>query len=235
MHEASCHEQNCFVTLTYRDEELPAGGSLNLDDWKNFAKALRRRVGRVRYLQCGEYGDRTMRPHHHACLFGVDFRSDRRVYKQVDGYTLWTSPTLEDAWKKGYAIIGDLTFESAAYVSRYVLKKRSGAGAEDHYDGRRPEFITMSRRPGIGAEWYEKHGAEVRARDAVLSRGYEARPPKFYDSRFEQEDPAGFERTKKRRMAKGHELSANYTRERLEISERRSEYRSQLFSKRNKQ
>lgn len=74
MHEAKLHPANCFVTLTYRDEDLPENGSLRHRDFQLFMKRLRKRAD-VRFYMCGEYGEQKLRPHYHACLFGVDYRS----------------------------------------------------------------------------------------------------------------------------------------------------------------
>ena len=74
VHEASLHERNCFITLTYRDECLPTNGSLDLDAFQKFMKRLRRRFGEgVRFFHCGEYGENFGRPHYHAILFNLDF------------------------------------------------------------------------------------------------------------------------------------------------------------------
>ena len=74
MHERSMHERACFVTLTYDDEHLPPGKSLNYPDVQKFLRRLRKRVGvPIRFYLCGEYGDDTDRPRYHICLFGFDF------------------------------------------------------------------------------------------------------------------------------------------------------------------
>lgn len=77
MHEASLHKENCFVTLTYGRDKCPVDGSLLHEDFQKFMKRLRKRVGRVRFYMCGEYGPLNQRPHYHACLFGVSFSEGR--------------------------------------------------------------------------------------------------------------------------------------------------------------
>ena len=95
-HEASLHENNCFVTLTYSDKNLPKYNSLELRDFQKFMKRLRKHFdGGIRFFHCGEYGDKNGRPHYHAILFGIDF-DDREIYKVSDaGYRWYTSKTLE--------------------------------------------------------------------------------------------------------------------------------------------
>lgn len=205
MHEAQMHEENSFVTLTYSPELLPTDWSLDVRDFQLFIKRLRKTGRKVRYFQCGEYGE-LGRPHHHALLFGEDFSCDRIRHKRSpSGHWLYRSPLLERTWQKGHAWIGDVTYESAEYVSRYVMKKVTGFMAEDGhvpvdlYDrvdqdtGEvfqvRPEFITMSRRPGIGAEWYRKFGKEdVESMDEVVLNGRRFRPPRFYDEKRSEEE-----------------------------------------------
>lgn len=210
MHEAQMHEQNCFLTLTYSDSNLPEDGSLKVKHWQDFAKRLRKRLdkdglGGFRFFHCGEYGEddeATKRPHYHACIFGQDFRGDRKFYKRVRGNALWTSKLVEDEWGMGFAPFGNLSFESAAYVARYCLKKVTGEKAVEHYGGRSPEYSTMSRRPGLGAAWMERYGGEVYPDDFVVSRGMKARPPKYYDLFLEKRDPEMLEEMKERRAEK---------------------------------
>lgn len=191
MHEAQLHERSSFLTLTYKD--LPSGGSLNVRDVQLFMKRLRKSRGyaKLRFFQCGEYGERTFRPHHHMILFGEDFFSDRvQIEDSQSGLPQYVSPELDALWTHGRSTLGDVTFESAAYVARYSLKKVTGDRSEAHYKGRRPEFVTMSRRPGIGAGWLEKFGiANTYNSDSVVMRGREMLPPKFYDKILEKVDP----------------------------------------------
>lgn len=186
VHEAQLHEENCFITLTYRPEQLPPGGSLVLKHFQDFMKRLRFEHGNgIRFFHCGEYGDRGGRPHYHACLFNFDFK-DKVLFKDERGVRLYTSETLERLWRFGFATIGDVTFESAAYVARYVTKKITGEMAAEHYGERKPEYVTMSRRPGIAAGWFQRFASDVFPLDHVVLRGREMRPPRFYDQLFER-------------------------------------------------
>jgi len=151
------------------------------------------------------------RPHYHACLFNFDF-DDRELWSVRGDVRLFTSKSLQELWPFGFSTIGDVTFESAAYVARYVTKKITGPVAEDHYwryDQKTgecydllPEYVTMSRRPGIGRPWFEKFGGDVFPHDRVVLRGREMRPPKFYDSIFELDNPEGMEDVKFKRESK---------------------------------
>jgi len=189
VHESQMHEHSVFVTLTYNDDHVPV--SLDYSDYQKFMKRLRRRFfSPIRFFMAGEYGERFQRPHFHACLFGCFFE-DRKLFRRLpNGCSLWTSEVLNELWPFGFASIGDVTFESAAYVARYVTKKVTGPLAESHYRcvdpdsgeviDRTPEFCHMSLKPGIGFPWYEKYHKEVFPRDEVVMRGKKMRPPRYY-------------------------------------------------------
>lgn len=220
LHESSLYEHNCFITLTYSDDNLPSDGSLNKRDIQLFFKRLRKRFGEgIRYFQCGEYGSLFSRPHHHACVFNFDF-PDKVLWSVCDGVKLYRSAILEELWPHGYSTIGDVTFESAAYVARYILKKITGDSANAHYDGRLPEFVTMSRRPGIGYQWYQLHKDTIYDNDAVFVRpGVVAKPPKYYDRIYDLTNPDSFCKIKARRRRAAQEGPDN-TFERLTVRER---------------
>lgn len=195
LHENKLHDKSCFVTLTYKDACLPPGGTLVKRDLQLFMKRLRFvRNGGVRFYACGEYGEEEFRPHYHAILFGVDFPDMKYFKMSKSGDKLYISKELEDLWGLGQCLIGAVTFESAAYVARYVMKKVTGPRAASHYQvtdwngevhDRIPEFTVMSRRPGIGFEWYRKHGDDVYKHDSVMIRGKPVRPPRYYDLKQE--------------------------------------------------
>lgn len=200
VHESSMYDNNCFITLTISDEySLPSKRglcegnprSLYKEDFQRFMKRLRKRFGSgVRYFHCGEYGSKGGRPHHHACLFNFDF-SDKEFWSCRGDVKLYRSRTLEELWPFGISTIGDVNFESAAYVARYCLKKYvsnkyNPSGKEDHYAGCNPEYITMSRRPGIGASFYEKFKSDIYPSGFVVVRGgIKCRPPEYYERKYD--------------------------------------------------
>lgn len=147
MHEAQLHENNSFITLTISDDQshLPlqkriSTNTLRKSDFQRFMKRLRdkrdyRADGHIGYYYCGEYGEKYQRPHYHACLFNCDF-PDKYLYKITDtGEHLFRSPELEKLWPYGFSTIGNVTFESAAYVARYITKKITGEHALSVYGG----------------------------------------------------------------------------------------------------
>lgn len=194
--EASLYDDNCFLTLTYKDEKLPKDGSLKLEHWQLFFKRLRKRYGNeIRYFHCGEYGEKFQRPHYHAIVFNHDFK-DKELFSNNEGNKIYTSKELESLWDHGYATIGDVNFKSASYVARYCLKKVSGEKKEDHYKGRKPEYTTMSRRPGIGSKWYDKFKSDVFPSDYMIVNGVKCKPPKFFDYLLDKENSKMFDAIK---------------------------------------
>lgn len=196
MHEASLYEKNSFLTLTYDNHHLPLDGSLHLEHFQSFMKRLRKKYGRgIRFYHCGEYGEEFARPHYHALLFNHDFE-DKRFFSERNGNRIYTSDALSGLWQNGFSVIGDVTFDSAAYVARYVMKKVTGAKAKEHYGDRRPEYTTMSRRPGIGKRWFDQYSSDVYPRDGVVVRGVVSRPPRYYDNLLGSQDPSLLARIK---------------------------------------
>lgn len=195
VHESQLHDNSVFVTLTYGADCNPV--SLEYRDFQLFLKRLRK-VKPCRFYMCGEYGEQFQRPHFHALLFGCFFE-DRQVLSELpSGSKLYRSALLERLWPHGFSSIGDVTFESAAYVARYCMKKLTGPAAKAHYEAvdgftgeivdRVPEFNKMSLKPGIGAGWFAKFGSEVYPNDYVVLRGIKMRPPKYYDGLLERSD-----------------------------------------------
>lgn len=186
-HEASLHSKSSFVTLTYEDRHLPPNQSLRKKDAQDFMKRLRFFSDHpLRYYLCGEYGSETKRPHYHICLFGEDFSSDRVPWKpSSSGHMLYNSPSLNVRWGFGHCVIGDLTFETAAYTARYVTKKITGDKSAEHYGLREPEFSLMSRRPGIGDDWLKKNVVDLENGLCWASNGL-VKIPKFYQKKISQ-------------------------------------------------
>lgn len=227
VHEAQLHDRNCFITLTYDQDHLPADGSVDVTHWQKFAKRMRKRMGSFRFLHCGEYGDENFRPHYHACIFGHDFRDDRQLYRKHAHGEVFTSALLEDLWGQGFTTVGHLTWNSAAYVARYVMKKATGKMSREQYrridleTGEeyyvKPEYVTMSRRPGLATEWFKKYKTDVYPSDSVAVDGKLHRPPAFYDRLLEQESPDTLDQVKAKRRA--HIDEKETTPERLRVRE----------------
>lgn len=221
MHEASLWEYNCFITLTYDDEHLPPSGSLVPEDYVLFMKRLRKRYGNgIRFFHCGEYGAKLQRPHHHAILFNLDFGDTQRVCSGVGGTSrLYQSAELSELWGKGFCTIGAATFQSAGYIARYSLKKVVDKNSAEFYKGRVREYLTMSRRPGIGAGWIRRWASEVLKRDEVFVNGTFSKPTRYYDDYMARVAKARMVRIKMDRRDAGRDSVDNTGRRLVEREE----------------
>lgn len=226
VHEASLYKRNCFVTLTYNDENLPERGRLHYPDFQAFMKRLRKTGGNnIRFYMGGEYGSLNDRPHFHAILFNWDWE-DKAYFKVTgSGEKIYTSKTLEKLWTYGHSSTAEMTFESAAYIARYCLQKVNGEAAEEHYKRYDhlgeyqliPEFNEMSVKPGIGADWLKFYKNDVYTFDRVIINGVETNVPKYYDKLMARQNPEKMAAFKEAREWDGYQRRADNTPERLEV------------------
>ena len=231
MHEASLHADNCFITLTYSPESLPADGSLDYVHFQKFMKRLRKRFSgkNIRFYMCGEYGELNSRPHYHAILFNHNFDDLDPWGRSKGGEIIYRSKVLEELWPFGHSTVGSVTLQSAGYVARYVMKKINGDRAKSHYervdaDGvvsqLRPEFNRMSLKPGIAQGWFDKFYTDVYPLDAVvLEGGQKMKPPKFYDLKYDALEPYQFEAIQQDRILRALARAEEHTPARLAVKE----------------
>lgn len=230
MHEAQMHTDNSFLTLTYNDDNLPHRQQLNHSDFQKFMKRLRKHVGvstPISYYMGGEYGEQNWRPHFHACVFGWN-PTDRKYFtRSPSGEKIYTSDTLHKIWGLGFCTIGDVTFNSAAYIARYCLKKITGDAAEQHYkrydnEGEyqlNPEYNRMSLKNPIGKKWLEKYKNDVYNYDHIIVNGQECKPPKYYDKQLKKWDSDRLAELKEDRELNATLHKADNTPQRLEARE----------------
>lgn len=240
-------------------------GSLCVKDFQDFMKRLRKRFTGIdkvvvpeyydeyndvvvpsketypiRYFHCGEYGTQLDRPHHHAILFNFDFL-DKEFFKLSNGNRLYTSESLTELWSFGYSFIGDVTFESCAYVARYCMKKVNSKGKYSHYlsdvdkdTGEMimltPEYATMSRRPGIGSRWFYNFKQDLE-KDYVTLNGTKFKLPRYYDNLYKYWFPQEFKELKKKRLAKFYEHADNNTIARLDVRRECQERKAVLLKR----
>ncbi|QXP08298.1 MAG: replication initiator protein [Arizlama microvirus] len=250
VHEAQLHDENSFVTLTYSDEKLPQWGSLRKSDLQKFFKRLRDHKGPFRYYACGEYGDATRRAHYHACIFGIDF-ADKTHFRKIGEHNLYISAELEKIWGHGNTSIGALTFETAAYTARYVMKKGLGKQTNNYVrlDEETGEIIPLVqpyaamslrcnwrdendqlRTGGIGAQWLQKYHSDIYGhdKDFLVMRGKKLKPAKYYDKLYDKIDTAHMAEIKKQRIDNATEMTDNELRAREEITRARIINRRQV-------
>ena len=235
------HEKNCFLTLTYDEENVPEDRGLVKKDWQNFAKKVRNRLGPFRFMHCGEYGDESLRPHYHALIFGQAFEDSVPLTPAARGkYSLRVSADLAEMWTGGFHTIGSVTFDSAAYVASYVTKKviLSDAGdyASEHQYDRvdpetgecwqvAPEYATMSRggtggQGGLGKKWFEKFWEDVYPDNFVVMNGKKFKPPGYYDDLLKKKDEALWKKMLEQRKREVRKDEWDYTEDRLRVKEK---------------
>lgn len=228
VHEASLHEENCFVTLTYSDRDLPLDFSIDKGVVQKFLKRLRYRYSpkKIRYLGCGEYGEQYHRPHYHLLLFGHDFHDKTPFNKQLS-----ISSSLTELWPFGFSTVGQVNYKTAAYVGRYVTKKLSGKLAEGHYV-RGPvdystgeqievskEWLMCSLKPGIGDVWFDKFKHEVFPDDFIIIDGKQMKPPRRYLTLMKRTHPEVVEKVLWNRRKHAEKHAEESTLERLAVRE----------------
>lgn len=210
-----------FLTITYNDESIMDVGSdifagnLDKTELSAFLKRLRRHCeyhelsDGIRFYACGEYGTKTFRPHYHVILYGLDLKKNDNLYpwiKSKSGYWTWRSPLLEKVWKKGYVVVSPISWDTCAYTARYVMKKVGGMTNDDYIaHGVEPEFVLMSRRPGIGREYFDDNYKTIYEYDEVFIKGPDGgrkgKPPKYYDSLYEKVNPEHYKEIKETRRS----------------------------------
>lgn len=216
MLELPYHDQAWFLTLTYDDAHVPKSFAVDKDtgeclapvmtlrarDLQLFFKLLRRHFpnDHIRFFAAGEYGTESLRPHYHAIVFGLHL-DDIQLYKRsVLGYNYFNSAKLSRCWidgsdgtQRGYVVAGQVSWDTCAYVARYILKKQKGA-TKDIYSnlGIEPEFSRMSRKPGIGHQYYVDH-PEIWQYDKINvmtpSGGRSFTHPRYLRHLYEIDDP----------------------------------------------
>lgn len=208
--EARCYEQNSFLTLTFSDEYLPPQG-VNVRDLQLFFKRLRKYLSihypgkKIKYIACGEYGEKLMRPHYHILLFNFDFEDKKYLKRTRKGEHIYRSPTLEKLWPYGISSIGELTHSSASYVAGYVHKKFTNKNIEEvnkHYttlygEVVNPEFIVSSN--GIAKKFFETNKKQLFNQDYIIYNGVKYPLFEYYNRLMENENPEKFSRIKYRR------------------------------------
>lgn len=230
MHEAQMHLENCFLTLTYDEKNLPDDYSVNVREWQLFMKRLRESVPqKLRFFACGEYGSEEgqhpLQPHYHALIF--NYRpTDLKLHSKKNNIPLYTSEKLSKLWPYGFSTVGNVTYKTAAYCARYTMKKIGGDQAADHYSrvhpvtGRlvqvKPEFATQSRAEGLGGKWLEEFKADYFPSDFIVVDGKKHPVPDFYTRRLNESEALKLKRARKR---DAHKRKEDNTHKRLLIRE----------------
>jgi hypothetical protein len=158
-----------FITLTYDTECIPITPNgyktLLRQDFQKFMKRLRKRQkAKIKYYACGEYGEKSDRPHYHAIIFNV------------------TDPeTIAEAWTQGSIHYGDVSGASIAYTAKYIDKQKNIP--EHDNDDRVKEFSLMSLKLGQSfitpeiKKWYKE---DITRNYVTKLDGIKIALPKYY-------------------------------------------------------
>lgn len=191
-------------------EILVENYSLRYEDMQKFWKRLRRymdyhklsryetiidedgketKVCTTKYFQCGEYGGKTHRPHYHAIVYDIPFKKDElKIYKKKNGAVYYNVDWITDLWGMGHVVIAAAEWKAMAYTARYTTKKVYGKEGKEFYKelGILPEKCNMSKRPAIGAKYFEEHSAEIYEKDKIqLKNGKVCKPPRYFDKLYD--------------------------------------------------
>lgn len=207
--ESDRYMNNSFVTLTYDNKYLPKTG-LSKRDVQLFMKRLRKHYGEgIRYFFCGEYGPKTLRPHYHAIIFNW-FPEDAKYYcKGTHGGVVYHSKVLNQLWNMGRCEVSDVNFDDICYVARYCVKKANPVDLSEL--GYNREFILMSRKPGIGYDYFVRNIGKIVEYDRIFinHKGFkQVKLPRYYDKLLEQFNPDALKRLKEIRRNKGELLES---------------------------
>lgn len=241
--ELPYYDSSFFLTLTYNDDNLPyresksgiTHWSLEKEDFQKFMKRLRNYTDsedyKIRYLACGEYGDNTFRPHYHAIIFGLKIPDLKVFSKSPLGDIYYTSDIISKIWNKGHVLVAEASHQTINYVARYVTKKMYGKKAEfyEEFNLQAP-FLLMSRRPGLGRQYYEDHKKELFTESkyyfSTPGGAKSACPGRYFNNLFELDFDSESVNNRKLLMKKLYQDSTN-----IELSNTSLDYLEYLEDK----
>lgn len=197
LHELNSWDDACFLTLTYSEEHLPfyPGGAygpvpypwptLKKSDIQKFFKRLRRDLNNenrnIKYFACGEYGEKTQRPHYHAIVYGLGLsRNDRLQVMENWPFCDWKNSQI----RKGS--FGLVEPDSIQYVAGYINKKFDNVVEYEEYHkyGREPTFRILSQ--GIGKEYIYENAEQLFQNGFITHRSVPQSIPRYYLDKLDQ-------------------------------------------------
>lgn len=251
--ESRYHEHSAFVTLTYSDDELPIDSNVGfptlcLKDFQDFMKRLRKsyfkQTGkRIRVLYCGEYGEKSGRPHFHAIIFGY-FPLDAKLYYYTDGRRKWSQPfkgaypvylseSLSRVWKHGHVFIGEVNYSSCKYVANYQLK-----GSTNFHPLCVKPFSHVSTRPALARQYYEEnlYGQHGLLSDMPLPSGLKLHIQhlKYFDYLIKRDFLEYWEQIKARRIAIAKAVEYDTTLDEFEYLEQRERLMQERMTRKHR-
>ena len=169
LHELSDYEDAVFVTLTYDEDHIPSNHSLKKSDLQKWFKRVRKEIEpkKIRYFACGEYGDKTQRPHYHAIIFGLSLRVDDKM-------------VMQSKWPMGRLHYGTAEPDSIRYVAQYIDKKYTGDFAKREYAEKHREPVFRVSSLGLGRSYINKNSDQIKRMGHCTVRGVLHSLPRYY-------------------------------------------------------
>lgn len=181
----------CFITLTYDDKSLPFqtctdsfGDSYFVPvvckrDVQLFLKRLRKRFEdcTIRYYLVSEYGPNTFRPHYHAVVFNLPYRLHDGPVSHFR-----CAEAIRECWGNGMIKVDPVTSGRISYVTKYM------SCVTDLPEYLPKPFRLMSRRPGIGFNYFNKKGVvewhRLTKSNFIINNGFQCRLPRYYKDKL---------------------------------------------------
>lgn len=221
MLEASCYEENVFITLTLNDEHV---GYNDLADnlFTQFKKDFRRVYGEAQYcplnrkhwkknvrsythkkfkfIETGEYGEKNGRKHYHGIIFNHSFKDMYFTGFYSDkGNPIYSSYELEKLWGKGTVQCEKITFDLALYVGKYITD-----GWDDDYSPntetgllRKKAYSTSSH--GIGLTWLNKYWRSMLGAGCIDLGDRTCPIPRYFKKKLALLQPMAYARYKRKK------------------------------------
>lgn len=180
--ESLCHDENCFITLTYENDNA----ELSKRDLQLFLKRLRKKIYplKIRFFACGEYGSKRLRPHYHLILFGYVPKDLQYFYTTKKSEEIYKSEEISKLWNNGFISVGFVSIDSAKYCAKYMQKlalKDKRLKVLIEFFGAEKPFTLMSTKPGIGLNYF-KNNLDLLNTDKIYSnKGFRKIPRYFLD------------------------------------------------------
>jgi len=184
-HETEMHDESAFLTLSFHEKYIDHDYSLRRETFTNFIKRYRKWAypKKLRYFQCGEYGTKRGRPHHHCLIWGHQFEDffESKYSDDQQKHMIHRSRKLEELWGMGQCWIGEANYETAGYIAKYCTKNQTASEIEKYSKlGRLGEFNTFSTRPPIGIPWFRRYTSDCFPSDTCIINGFPHPVPKAY-------------------------------------------------------
>lgn len=221
-----------YEILYNEGQEKWQEGTVQLEELQRFINTMRKDFERrghtgIRYFAAAEYGSKNHRPHYHVIFFNLPLKIDEFYDCHIeprDKSMRWKSREIDKWWKQGIAEVTEVEWSNCSYTARYNSKALiDGAKKQEEYaqQGKIKEFVTMSRKPGIGADYFNENMQKIYENDEIIIQTYNGscvvKPPKAWDRKFQELFPEQYEQLKKCRiesMERAEKLKrelANYT------------------------